>query len=215
MIRILSACKNNVVAEGIQLHIESKSDLLGMGKVNSFSDLIKTSQQAHPDLLLLCQNFNDNRNIVELIRKYLQLFITTKIIVIACKTEKNIVQEIMFSGVKGYVDIMNSPLEIISESVRLVHEGQFYLCPTALACLELKNHSSDALSKFEDGVLGDREIEVLKYVAYGYSSKIISRELKIATSTVDVHRKNIMNKLNLHNASDLTRYAIQKKVIEI
>jgi DNA-binding NarL/FixJ family response regulator len=215
MIRILSACKNNVVAEGIQLHIESKSDLLGMGKVNSFSDLIKTSQQAHPDLLLLCQNFNDNRNIVELIRKYLQLFITTKIIVIACKTEKNIVQEIMFSGVKGYVDIMNSPLEIISESVRLVHEGQFYLCPTALACLELKHHSSDALSKFEDGVLGDREIEVLKYVAYGYSSKIISRELKIATSTVDVHRKNIMNKLNLHNASDLTRYAIQKKVIEI
>jgi len=215
MIRILFACKNNVVAEGIQLHIESKNDLLEVDKVDSFSDLIETSQQAPPDLLLICQNFNDNKNIVELIRKYLQLFETTKIIVIACKTEKNIVEEIMFSGVKGYVDIMNSPLEILSDSIRLVNEGQFYLCPTALACLELKQHSSDTLSKFKDGVLGDREIEVLKYVAYGYSSKIISRELKIATSTVDVHRKNIMNKLNLHNASDLTRYAIQKKVIEI
>ena len=69
MIRILFACKNNVVAEGIQLHIESKNDLLEVDKVDSFSDLIETSQQAPPDLLLICQNFNDNKNIVELIRK--------------------------------------------------------------------------------------------------------------------------------------------------
>lgn len=215
MIKILSATRDNVVAQCIKQHLESQKDFLRLGRVESFADLIKTSQDKQPDILLLCQNFNGTSNITEVIRKYLQLFKTTKIVLIATRTDKNIVQEIMYSGVKSYIDIMDNPVEKVSHAIRLVNQGQFYLCPSALASVELNDNTLNSTSRFENGILGNREIEVLKLIAYGRSSKAIATQLDIATSTVDVHRRNIMKKLNISKVADLTRYAVQKKLINL
>ena len=63
--------------------------------------------------------------------------------------------------------------------------------------------------------LGDREEQVLKLVAVGRTSKEIARNLAISPSTVDVHRRNIMRKLGLHKAADLTRFAIRHQIISV
>ena len=65
------------------------------------------------------------------------------------------------------------------------------------------------------GQLGDRESQVLRLIADGYSSKEIARNLHIAPSTVEVHRRNIMRKIGLHKVADLTRYAIRNQLVAI
>ena len=65
------------------------------------------------------------------------------------------------------------------------------------------------------GQLGDRESQVLRLIADGYSSKEIARNLQIAPSTVEVHRRNIMRKIGLHKVADLTRYAIRNQLVPV
>jgi two-component system NarL family response regulator len=67
----------------------------------------------------------------------------------------------------------------------------------------------------EKGLLTEREIDVLRLVARGYSSQNVAKELCIATNTVHVHRQNIMKKLNIHKASGLTWYALKNGIIKI
>ena len=79
----------------------------------------------------------------------------------------------------------------------------------------------DSFRKFGTGVrpvkdhLGDREEQVLRLIADGYSSKEIARNLLIAPSTVEVHRRNIMRKIGLHKVADLTRYAIRNQMVSV
>ena len=65
------------------------------------------------------------------------------------------------------------------------------------------------------GQLGEREEQVLCLIADGYSSKQIARNLQIAPSTVEVHRRNIMRKVGLHKVADLTRYAIRNQMVQV
>ena len=65
------------------------------------------------------------------------------------------------------------------------------------------------------GHLGGREEQVLRLIADGYSSKEIARNLQIAPSTVEVHRRNIMRKIGLHKVADLTRYAIRNQMVSV
>src|SRR5206468_1455626 len=94
--------------------------------------------------------------------------------------------------------------------IHRVAQGKIYLCPTAVAALgpyEPSDVRHDELHAAEQ--LGRREREVLQLLAEGNSSSKIAARLHIATSTVDVHRRNIMRKLNLHSVAELTKHAIR------
>ncbi len=107
-----------------------------------------------------------------------------------------------------------SQLDDVLQAIRSASQGHRYLCQQ-LATLMLQGARRQHLESRERHGLGHREEEVLRLIADGYSSKEIARQLAIAPSTVDVHRRNIMRKIGLHKVADLTRFAIRHQMISL
>jgi two-component system NarL family response regulator len=122
--------------------------------------------------------------------------------------------EILDTGAKAYVSTTSSVDELMS-AIRAAASGRVYLCQSAASemvdCFR-KVSSGDRPAK---NLLGNREEQVLRQIADGYSSKEIARNLLIAPSTVEVHRRNIMRKIGLHKVADLTRYAIRHHMVSV
>ena len=107
-----------------------------------------------------------------------------------------------------------SQLDDVLQAIRSASQGHRYLCQQ-LTTLMVQGVRRQHLESRERHGLGNREEEVLRLIADGYSSKEIARQLAIAPSTVDVHRRNIMRKIGLHKVADLTRFAIRHQMIRL
>ncbi len=117
------------------------------------------------------------------------------------------------AGARGYL-IKTVSIEEMTKAIRTVYRGSTYLCQEAANAMahSLPERSS---SDRANGGLALREIEVLTLLARGKTSQQIGETLHIATGTVDVHRRNIMRKFELHSVPELTQYAIRKGLLSI
>lgn len=214
IIKILAATTLSTVAQVIKPLLESQADFHRVGRVENVEELIKISQDTQPDILLLCQVFGDSRTI-ELVREYSHLFKSTKIILVATNIEQLEIRKLFNAGVKGYFDIFKCTIEEVCDAIRLVSQGQLFPRSLNAELTVVVNRQNQSAFQSQPEDLGEREIQVLKLIAYGNSSKLIAKQLNIAASTVDVHRRNIMRKLNVRKSADLIRYAIKYKIIEL
>ena len=114
-------------------------------------------------------------------------------------------------GASGYV-LKSEADEDIAEACRAAMRGQSFLYPSALD--SLMRDLADRVDDDEFDVLTPRELEVLKLIAEGHSSKEIAAQLVISVKTVDRHRTNMLEKLGMRDRVDLTRYAIRRGLIE-
>jgi DNA-binding NarL/FixJ family response regulator len=113
------------------------------------------------------------------------------------------------AGASAYVTKVEASTELLN-AIRAVLRGRTYLCPDVAGTVteELLGRNGRTRSSV---ILGERERQVLKLVAAGNTSNQISKLLLIATSTVEVHRRNIMRKLDRHSVAELTRYVINNE----
>jgi two-component system response regulator NreC len=121
--------------------------------------------------------------------------------------------EMIQAGASGYV-VKGAPPSDLLQAIRLVHQGQAYLYPS-LAKKLLEDYLSRGKEERHTDVLSDREREVLRMIAEGKRSKEIAEQLYLSVHTVERHRQNIMGKLQLHNRSDLIKYALRRGLIEM
>ena len=112
------------------------------------------------------------------------------------------------AGARGYV-VKSAGSEELLRGIRAVARGETYLYAEAAAAIVDSLRRPSRRGR-QSEALGRREREVLQLLAGGNTSTQIGKSLGIATGTVDVHRRNIMRKLDLHNVADLTRYAIRE-----
>lgn len=116
------------------------------------------------------------------------------------------------AGVKGCVLVSASLSELVY-AIRSTFEGRMYMCPESVRHMLEDRNGSGVIDTDAQLSLGEREGQVLRLIADGYSSKEIARNLNIAPGTVDVHRRNIMRKVGLHKVADLTRYALRNQMV--
>jgi two-component system NarL family response regulator len=137
-----------------------------------------------------------------------------QMVVFSGDSDRHSIIEILDAGAKGYVATTSSIDDLIA-AIRAAAAGRVYLCQTAageMMASVRKFRAGDGLIR---GALGGREEQVLRLIADGFSSKEIARNLQIAPSTVEVHRRNIMRKVGLHKVADLTRYAIRNQMVSV
>jgi two-component system NarL family response regulator len=130
------------------------------------------------------------------------------------ESDRHAIIEILDAGAKGYVATTSSIDELIA-AIRAAAAGRVYLCQTAAGEMMASVRKFRAGDGLVRGALGGREEQVLRLIADGLSSKEIARNLQIAPSTVEVHRRNIMRKVGLHKVADLTRYAIRNQMVSV
>jgi two-component system response regulator NreC len=131
-----------------------------------------------------------------------------KVLTLSRHTDDGYVQELLRAGASGYVLKQSASSELI-HAIRAVAAGGKYLDPK-LAARVMENYSRrlGALRGELRGSLSDRESEVLRHIALGYSNKEIAARLSLSVKTIEVHKANAMRKLNITSRIDLVRYAM-------
>lgn len=172
------------------------------GSLDEVEQMIKTNR---PDIVLLDINLGDKSGIdaVPLIRKFSP---GSKIIVVSMRDERVYVKKMLSLGVKGYVT-KNSSQDEIFEAVRTVLAGNVFICTKIKETIkrqDLPGNGDDSIHDIQ--LLSLREIEIVKHIKAGLSSKDIALRLFISVRTVEVHRRNILKKLNFKNTASLINF---------
>lgn len=211
--RIVIAEDHTIIREGLRSLLTSDPDFDVVGEAVDGRDAIRCSEKLTPDLILLDLSM-PRMNGLEAISEIKKRCPETKILVLTVhKTEEYILSTLQ-AGADGYVlkDATHSELVI---AIKSVLTGSSYLSPgISEKVIEGYLEGRKALkSKSSWETLTQREREILKLIGEGYKNKEIADYLCISIKTVEKHRANLMQKLNLHNASALTALALEKGLV--
>ena len=132
-----------------------------------------------------------------------------RVLMISMLNDKDVIQEAVDAGAKAYL-FKNTSIEELSQAIQQVMNGSTYFGKEIALAMLSKSKKEDAFALSQ---LSDREIEILKLIAEGFSSTEIGSKLFISPRTVDTHRNNLIQKLKVNGIAGLIRLAIQNKII--
>jgi len=207
--RLLLVDDHAVVREGYRRLLETRPDLQIVAEAASAREAQAQFRDHAPDVVVLDLRM-PNVDGVEAARRIGRDLPGTAVLVLTMFDEDDLVADALAAGARGYL-LKGEAGDELLRAIRTVCEGRSYLCPEVAATV------ADAL-RDRPGVyaaaprLTARERQVLRLIAEGLTSVQIGDRLHIAASTVEVHRRNLMRKLDLHNVAELTRYAIHSGI---
>ena len=202
-ITILIADDHTLVREMWAIILNSDSRFSVIGETGNAEDAILMAKQLHPDIVIMDINLPVMNGIqaTQQIRKYAP---GTKVLGVSLHNMPIYAREMMQKGASGYVTKNSSKDELIN-AILEIQKGNKYICD------EIKSILSDQMMSNEDQPAGlhaisHREIEIISFIKKGLSSKEIAETLSISVKTVEVHRYNILKKLNLKNSAALVNF---------
>ncbi len=211
--RILIAEDNRLLREGLAIMIDSEESLEVAGEAENGLEAVKYTLKYKPDLVMIDLSMPkmDGISAIKEIRRQNP---ETLIFALTLYDSEEFILACFDAGVQGYC-LKDASQEDLLKAIQVVLSGKMYIYP-GIAGKVMEGYRKAKNVPHEKtpwDTLTWREREVLKAVGEGYSSKQIADFLCISPKTVERHRSNIMNKLNLHNVSNLTAFAIQKGLV--
>jgi len=207
-IRILIADDHQMVRELLCHVLQTESDWEVVAQAGDGLQVIPLIQTTAPHVV--CMDISmPGMNGIELTRSILQQWPQIKVVALSAYDDRRHVLDMLDAGAKAYVTKVAASTELLS-AIRAVLCGRTYMCPNVAGVVTDNLLGSNGRAR-SSVVLGERERQVLKLVAAGHTSNQIAQQLLIASSTVEVHRRNIMRKLDRHTVAELTRYVINNE----
>lgn len=217
-IKVMSIARKNLVSQAIFEHLfkEKEFDLLPF--VENLDDFFELYPANMPEVVMIT-GIRSGTVVLSLVKKYLKAYPAVNIVVVMGYSNRDQMLDLLHEGVKGFISQYESDFEGLTQALKAAAESRTYVCAANLPQYanaypddSLNDADASLISTLPHGMLSDREAVILGAIATGYTSKEIGRQLNIAPTTVDVHRKNIMRKLELKNVVELTRYAIRHNI---
>ncbi len=212
VIRVSLSIPHNLLAQGIESYLQRQPAIELVAPRTDLSGLPDHDSPTHHEVLLMGLNSLQPTPLASLRARHAQ-YPAQPLVVLADFRQPAELLSTLDAGAIACVST-TSQLDDVLQAIRSASQGHHYLCQQ-LATLMLQGARNQRLDSRERHGLGHREEEVLRLIADGYSSKEIARQMAIAPSTVDVHRRNIMRKIGLHKVADLTRFAIRHQMISL
>ena len=212
-IRVLIADDHNIVREGVRMILASQDDFEVVGEASTGREALHQARALKPNVIVMDISMPDMTGI-EATKKIHSELPDTQVLGLTMHEEESYVFELLRSGAAGYV-LKRAAAEDLVAGVRAAHQGQAFLYPSVarMVVQDFLERATTADKGTLDG-LTDREREVLTLIAEGLTNQEIAGRLFISIKTVQTHRAHIMEKLNLHDRTELVRYAIRKGLIE-
>lgn len=204
--KILVVDDHAIMREGIRLLLGLQDDIEIVGEASDGLDAIKKTQELAPDVIIM-DIAMPNMDGLEAIRRIKKKNQRVRILVLTQHDNREYVLSAIKAGSSGYVPKSALGSELVS-AIRTVYNGEAFLYPTAATALVggyLHNTVDDPYE-----TLTNREKEILKLVAEGHTSREIGDMLLLCEKTVNGHRTRLMGKLDLHNRTELIKYAMRK-----
>lgn len=211
---VILADDHILVRQGLRRILEEMPGLEVVGEANDGLELLTLLGHLVPDMVIL-DIFMPNLRGIEAIYEIKKIRPEVKILILTMHKDKEYLYLALSAGAKGYLLKEDADKELFS-AIEKVRQGKTYISPhfsEEIVDALVQVGRGEAKNVFEVDPLTPREREVLKLIAEGKSSKEIAQLLFISVPTVNNHRANIMEKLNLNKATDLVKYAIRKGYI--
>jgi DNA-binding NarL/FixJ family response regulator len=208
--RIVLADDHALFRQGLKNILEKKADLKVVGEAGDGLELLNllNAGKLAPDLIILDISMPNLRGI-EVIPEIKRTHPKMKVLIVTMHKDKEYLYQAFAAGVDGYFLKKDAGAELFN-AVEKVRQGKIYL---SAHLSESVDNWEQIYQGFRKPLLTTREREVLKLVAEGKSNREIADLLFISIHTVERHRANIMNKLDMKKSADLVRYAMQKGYI--
>jgi len=212
-IRILLADDHQLMRSGLRLLIEQQSDLTVVGEAADGREAVALAKSLRPDVAVMDISM-PNLNGIEAAHQIIQSQPNVAVIVLSMHTDESYVLRALKAGAKGYLLKDSAEADLIA-AVRAVARGKSFFSPAVSKVLLDDYMRKLKRSGAEDAydLLTPREREILQLVAEGKSNKDVANLLSLSVYTVETHRSNIMQKLNLKGVPELTLYAVRKGII--
>ena len=212
-IRILLADDHKLMRSGLRLLIEQQADLTVIGEAADGREAVALAKSLRPDVAVMDISM-PNLNGIEAAHQITQSHAEIAVIVLSMHPDESYVLRALKAGAKGYLLKDSAESDLIT-AVRAVARGKSFFSPAVSKVLLDDYIRKLKRSGAEDAydLLTPREREVLQLVAEGKSNKEVANLLNLSVYTVETHRSNIMQKLNLKGVPELTLYAVRKGII--
>lgn len=209
-IRILIVDDHAVVREGLVAIIATKPDLCVIDEARNGAEAVSLAHALNPDVIVMDLQM-PVMNGLEAARLIRQANPHARILVLTSFADDQQVIAAIQAGVVGYLLKETASQELI-EAIRCVYRGESPMHPTIARKLVMgmNNPASE-----EESPLSERETEVLKLLARGWSNQAIAEALNVSQATVHYHAGNILNKLHLENRTQAVLYALRKKIVSL
>src|SRR5882762_6396942 len=213
-IAVLLVDDHTVVRQGLRALLAAEGDIEVVGEAENGRQAVMLARKTPPDVVVMDVAM-PLLNGLEATRQILKSLPATKVLVLTSYGDEDCVAQMMQAGASGYL-IKQTAANDLLKAIREVQKGNAFFSPAIAKRLrdQCREAFTTGQSPRKAGELTSREAEVLQLIAEGFSNKQTAAELSISIKTVEKHRQQVMNKLNIHDVAGLTRYAIAKGMIE-
>jgi len=212
-IRILLADDHNIMRRGLRLLLEKQAGFEMVSEASDGREAVERAEATNPDVAVL-DIAMPNMSGIEAAQRITALLPHAGIIILSMHSDEGYVLRVLKAGAKGYL-LKDSAENDLIEAIKAVRQGKAFFSPEISKLLaedyvrEVKKRGAE--DSYE--LLTSREREILHLLAEGKSNKDIATSLNLSLYTVETHRRNLQDKLNLHSLAELILYAVRKGVV--
>lgn len=200
--------------EGLSVLIGSRPDMEIVGDAANGKDALSLLGGASPDLVIIDVEMSE-MNGIETVRQMKGSFPGIRILALSAHREHHIILDMLRAGATGYVLKENSFDELV-EAIHSLTQDRIFISSLVSSSLIMEFAQNSAMKTGSAySFLTSRELEILQAVAEGKSTKEIARTLSISVKTIETHRQQLMDKLDLHSIAELTKYAIREEITPV
>jgi DNA-binding NarL/FixJ family response regulator len=214
-IKIVIVDDHQIVRDGIRAMLLPNKNIKIVGEAADYDGLMRILKVETPDVIILDISL-PGKSGIEITRELIEGNNETKILILSANTDEESIIEVIKAGAKGFLPKDTSKDEFLV-ALNLVYneEGYFGEKLSKIIYKSYIQHVKSIKSPEQEICLSEREIEIIKLLAEGITSKEIADRLFISSRTVETHKNNIIKKLNLKNLVELLKYAIKHGIVKI
>lgn len=213
-ISVLIADDHEIIRFGISTYLSSSEDIEIVGEASTGEECLQLFQETHPDICILDIGM-PNKDGIETAKEIRACEADTKILILSMHINKEILRRTLSVNINGYL-LKNTEKRDILHGIRAIVKGQqVFSDPISEMIKESFLNKAPNSSTHSHYEITEREQEILQLIVDGLTSKEIAKKLYISPRTVDTHRANLMEKLELNNIAELVRYSIRHELVNI
>jgi DNA-binding NarL/FixJ family response regulator len=213
-IRILLADDHLILRQGLRSLLAQNQDFEVIGEAEDGRKAVEMAETLSPDVVVMDIGM-PGLNGIEATRQIVARSRSVRVLALSAFADRKLIGEVLKAGASGYL-LKDSAFEELAKAIRTAAANKVYLSPRIASEVvdDYVRMSKDPGAGAFDA-LSPREREVLQLIAEGNSTKEVARILKVSVKTVETHRRQLMNKLELFSVAELTRYAIGEGLVSL
>ena len=211
MIKILVVDDHTLVRAGLCRLLEEETDMEVVGQLGSGHDAVRFCREHPPDLVLLDYSLPDLDGL-ETTRQIVALETSARILILTMYASEEYATRLIQAGASGFM-VKAADTDELLVAIRKVARKGVYVSPSIMDGMVAR--MGQPQEAVPEAALSNREMQVLLRLARGSTTREVSQTLSLSVSTVETYRSRILEKLNLRNNSDITRFAIRRGLIDL